>query len=551
VWGTSASDVWAVGAVGTIAHWDGARWSSVSSGTEIDLSDLWGSGPDDVWAVGSFDEVQYAINGPNGINDTPGFALHWDGTSWSTVDVGTDANLSGVWGSGRDDVWTIGTPHKVDGTEAVNVVMRWDGERWSQFAQLDGGLGFLTGIWGSGPDDVRVYGERYMRRFDGRSWVPDDLGTIGSVSRLSGTGPNDVWAVGNSLGAEFVDVYHFDGQSWVKATDDEPQLDGVWAAAPGVAWAVGQWGHMLRWDGHAWAAAEKDLTEGSRTFPGGLEAVWGSAADDVWAVGLNATLHWDGKTWASEPGPSGSVYALWGTSANDLWGIGATDGHSRAIFHWDRIAWTTFVSDGTADSPGSLTGIWGSGPNDVWAVGHLRYSTKALLYHWDGTSWSVDDTMTGYPGYLWGSGPNDVWAAGLGGVMHFDGATWSNTTIDQTKDFGPIWGASASDVWLAARSPDPAVTSTEVLRWNGSAWSPVIDGPKQTVQAFWGSRADDVWAIGGTDYELAFLHFDGRAWTASSPTTSGLEWVVGALWGSGAGDVWAVGGNQILYHRGR
>ena len=37
VWGSSGSDVFAVGAYGTIVHYDGAGWSAMSSGTTEEL----------------------------------------------------------------------------------------------------------------------------------------------------------------------------------------------------------------------------------------------------------------------------------------------------------------------------------------------------------------------------------------------------------------------------------------------------------------------------------------------------------------------------------
>jgi len=52
VWGVSASDIYAVGAAGTIHHFDGAAWSLMNSGSTADLSSVWGSGPNDVFAVG-------------------------------------------------------------------------------------------------------------------------------------------------------------------------------------------------------------------------------------------------------------------------------------------------------------------------------------------------------------------------------------------------------------------------------------------------------------------------------------------------------------------
>ncbi|MDF2692676.1 MAG: Type fimbrial biosis protein PilY1, partial [Labilithrix sp.] len=56
VWGSGPNDVWAVGELATIVHWDGQSWTLATSalplGTKPDLNGIWGSGPEDVWAVG-------------------------------------------------------------------------------------------------------------------------------------------------------------------------------------------------------------------------------------------------------------------------------------------------------------------------------------------------------------------------------------------------------------------------------------------------------------------------------------------------------------------
>ncbi len=52
VWGSSGSDVFAVGMDGTILHYDGIGWSALSGGTTWHLNDVWGSGGGDVFAVG-------------------------------------------------------------------------------------------------------------------------------------------------------------------------------------------------------------------------------------------------------------------------------------------------------------------------------------------------------------------------------------------------------------------------------------------------------------------------------------------------------------------
>ena len=70
-------------------------WSTVASGTVAQLHGVWGTSASDVWAVGYV--------GANG-----GVILHYNGTIWSSISSGTAQNLSGVWGTSASNVWAVG-----------------------------------------------------------------------------------------------------------------------------------------------------------------------------------------------------------------------------------------------------------------------------------------------------------------------------------------------------------------------------------------------------------------------------------------------------------
>lgn len=97
VWGSTKSDVWAVGDLGTIRHLTpaDARWQKVASPVTQTLRSVWGSGPNDIWAVGD-----------------QGTIIHYDGVTFkkSTAQfpLGRKPNLRGVWGSSANDVWIAG-----------------------------------------------------------------------------------------------------------------------------------------------------------------------------------------------------------------------------------------------------------------------------------------------------------------------------------------------------------------------------------------------------------------------------------------------------------
>jgi len=52
LWGTSSSDLYAVGNSGNIAHWDGVSWKKIESGTDMDLQGIHGDVDGDIWITG-------------------------------------------------------------------------------------------------------------------------------------------------------------------------------------------------------------------------------------------------------------------------------------------------------------------------------------------------------------------------------------------------------------------------------------------------------------------------------------------------------------------
>jgi hypothetical protein len=254
LWGSSASDVWAVGADNTFRRWDGSVWSPVTNPWpgHLPLTGLWGSGPNDVWALGIH-------------------RLHWDGSSWSNFDSGMmDWRTVDAWGSGPNDVWGVGD---------IGVVEHWDGSSWSH-SRAAADIAILSGVWGSGPNDVWAVGSSgTLLRWNGSAWLSAVSGTTNSLNDVWGSGPNDVWAVGESG-----TILHWDGSAWSSRTSGTTNgLHGLWGSGPNDVWAVGSSSTIVHWDGNAWSSVASDTTAN-------LHRVWGSGLGDMWAVGAAGVI---------------------------------------------------------------------------------------------------------------------------------------------------------------------------------------------------------------------------------------------------------------------
>jgi hypothetical protein len=265
VWGSEPSDIWTVGTNGSIFHYDGTAWQSLSSGTKLQLSGVAGTGKDDVWMVGG-----------------ESIAVHWNGVDFqNTLGDSTD-ELLGVWSGGAGYVFATGI------SAGIAFLRHFDGSQWHG-ATLNQ-AGSLWDVWGNQLNDVWAVGtarnnKGFLLRYDGNAW--DYAGYDGAPLRsVWGTSPTDVWCV-----AYDGPIQHYDGANWQVYPDDNFRLFGIWGSGASDVWAIGAEGLIVHFDGQRWSEMASGTQEN-------LWGIWGSAQDDIWIVGGNGTmLHFDGQAW--------------------------------------------------------------------------------------------------------------------------------------------------------------------------------------------------------------------------------------------------------------
>ena len=327
----------------------------------------------DVWAIGN--------RRPRGFLSEDSLTEHWAGSRWSVVPSGghhARIELAGVAALSSDDVWAVG--NRLDhGANEFTVTEHWNGSRWARIPSPNG-----SGIY-----------------------TDDELAAV------SGTGPDDVWAVGfyYSPGTDVALTEHWDGTSWSivetpPVGDNEARLTGVTALAPDDVWAVGTaypdggGAETLteHWNGKDWTIV---ASPNYRALPTLLTAVDSVSPSDVWAVGfyeidgtrpmLPVTAHWDGQTWrlvaAPKPPPGQqdrSLTAVSAVSRDDVWAVG----NPATTEHWDGRHWTLVT---VPTEVRGLSGVAAVTSSDVWAVGQLYPDAgvfRPARLHWDGTSWT-------------------------------------------------------------------------------------------------------------------------------------------------------------------
>jgi hypothetical protein len=127
--------------------------------------------------------------------------------------------------------------------------------------------------------------------WDGQKWQQVQTPSTGELYAVAGSGPDNVWAVGNNHQRTL--AMRWDGTAWKVTPSPNPGnhgdvLNGVTVAKNGDVWAVGALSDdegdatlALRWDGREW---KHSLSPSKGTNAATFSGV-AAAGDDVWAVG--------------------------------------------------------------------------------------------------------------------------------------------------------------------------------------------------------------------------------------------------------------------------
>ncbi|MFL5322585.1 MAG: WD40/YVTN/BNR-like repeat-containing protein [Myxococcaceae bacterium] len=189
-WSEQLSDInawdsdhmWVVGQGGRVLKWDGAQWLPDDAGVSSNLNAVWAIAPDDVWAVGA-----------------QGSALHFDGTSWTASTALTNVDLGDVSASASNNVIAVGS----------TFAFHYDGCSWSPMAATPIPTTSLNGVYVADATHAWVVGANgKIFRWDGSAWTSEQGCSTSTLRAVHGTGPTDVWAVGNAT------VCHYDGANW-------------------------------------------------------------------------------------------------------------------------------------------------------------------------------------------------------------------------------------------------------------------------------------------------------------------------------------------------
>jgi alpha-tubulin suppressor-like RCC1 family protein len=329
-----------------------------------------------------------------------------------------DQDLNAVSAASATDAWAVGSASLVSGKPLAE---HWNGLAWTLAqvaagAQADSSLNGVddlspTDAWAVGETDSgTTAGERTLiENWNGTTWVvvpsPDPEtgpGTFDELQAVSGTSPDDLWAVGwFSDGVKFIALLleHWNGTAWTffaPPTEESIQFgEAVTVVSADDAWVVGDTESgtvSAHFNGKKWIQVATPILSIGSSPQNILSGVTNAGADDLWASGYEnndganlATpylLRWTGKAWKLVKVPTGGsegsrLFGVTAFSASDVWTAGATyesDGGELALTEqFNGTSWSMVPSL----DPGQLaslpdntfSSIAAEGSSTLFAVG--------------------------------------------------------------------------------------------------------------------------------------------------------------------------------------
>jgi hypothetical protein len=234
IWGLSTQEVYAAGD-GIVVFFDGKDWAKAYKTTySFNFRGLWAaSGSKTMWGVGEMDgSIRYKSGG------TP--TSYWS----SITPSGVKGSMYGIWGFSETEIYVVGEK---------GLILKCSGDctksaSWTQ--QTSGSSSDLRAIWGASSGDLFAAGlDGTLLHYNGSAWSAMNAGTSTYFYGLWGAG-KEVFAVGYPIFKADESVFRYDGSKWSKLVPPKsPSLNAVWGSSAKDVYAVGQGGIVVHYDG--------------------------------------------------------------------------------------------------------------------------------------------------------------------------------------------------------------------------------------------------------------------------------------------------------------
>lgn len=519
---TSGSNVWAVGASGTVLHsdTDGVQWDAVDVSATGILRDVDFVSDQIGWVVGEGSVVRKTTNGglswaaqtvpsvtSRGISmaDTQtGWIVGTsgsirktaNGTTWATQSSGTTRTLNGVDAADSTHAWVAGGSTTTDGV----ILATTDGITWAAQSipttQGINGIDFVdtqVGYAVGNRDTTNNTGTVLKTTDGGVTWellsvvYPNNLGvptTLNTTMRaVAFRDDRTGWIAGDSGLVLFTQD---GGATWESQKSGSLAIQAMCVGDDAKAHIVGTSGMMLRTDtdGSSWRGQQQGTTSRLNS------AAWTgpTAGVVVGAAGLVMKTEDAGDSWASRTLGPNDIYDVHFNGTSTGWLVGSA-GFVRKTTDYGS-SWLPQVS-GTTET---LYAAAVASPLEAWACG----ANGTIIRTTDGgDTWAaLSSGTTQTLNDIYFVDENRGWVVGTGGTVRITtdgGDTWSAQPSGITSTINAVRFVDENTGWIVGATGRIRKTTN-----GGATWTAQTTGTTLALYSVEMVDADTGWAVGGT-----------------------------------------------------
>lgn len=194
----SDTDIW-ITSGSQITHFDGLKQISTEC-IPVSVNKLWGTDNDNIYAVGKIGKI-----------------AHYQNSHWTRIESGTDVDLYDAWGDQNGTVWTCG--YSDDYGTSVLLRYRKDDGIETVYSGLSNNqnngfyIGPISGVWGTNEFRISMmnWSGIYIQANSTRFYLEKEVAEFQSAGYgIDGTGNNNIFACGEGF------VGHWNGVNYIE-----------------------------------------------------------------------------------------------------------------------------------------------------------------------------------------------------------------------------------------------------------------------------------------------------------------------------------------------
>jgi hypothetical protein len=250
--------------------------------------------------------------------------------------------------------------------------------------------------------------------------------------------------------------------------------------------------NAVRWNGKEWLLQQvyDSMPEYSRPLIHTLDAVYGSAPDNIWFACGTLFVHWDGSKFTTVNHLSvdmkGGISECWASGPDNIW-MGGMNGE---LVHFNGRIWKRIKNDIEYE----ITGIWGNGDTVLIATTENPVRTRSKFYIVvdEKVQFLMEDTSVVQNDAVWFEHMKNIMAEGPR-LYRFDGSSWQTIEREISGKALDMCGNNANDVMACGHVG-------AIRHWNGKRWKiwwkqPGLDGARFHAITMHGNK---FWAVSGS-----------------------------------------------------